>query len=110
MGFVAKTNQNVLGQRITVAGTAVTLANPGQDPTLLHYVIQFLRPGDILCIDRLGDHKYAALGGGGVAAAIVATGCAAVGIDGPCTDIPEIEQYALPGLESGHGTYDDPHL
>ena len=100
MGFVDKTIQNVLGQRITVAGTAVTLAIPGQDSTLLHHVIQFLRPGDILCIDRLGDHKHAALGGG-VAAAIVATGCAAVVIDGPCTDIPEIEQYALPVWSRG---------
>jgi len=100
MGFVDKAIQNVLGQRITVAGTAVTLAIPGQDSTLLHHIIQFLRPGDILCIDRLGDHKHACLGGG-VAAAIVATGCAAVVIDGPCTDIPEIEQYGLPVWSRG---------
>ena len=100
MGLVDKAIQNVLGQRITVAGTAVTLAIPGQDSTLLHHIIQFLRPGDILCIDRLGDHKHACLGGG-VAAAIVATGCAAVIIDGPCTDIPEIEQYELPVWSRG---------
>ncbi len=100
MGFVDKEIQNVLGQRITLAGTAVTLAIPGQDSTLLHHVIQFLRPGDILCVDRLGDNKHAALGGG-VAAAIVATGCVAVVIDGPCTDVPEIEQYGLPVWSRG---------
>lgn len=95
MGFADRHIQNVLGSRITVAGTAVTLAIPGQDATLLHHVIQFLRPGDVLCIDRLGDHKHACLGGG-VSAAIVATGCIGVVIDGPCTDVPEIEQYNLP--------------
>lgn len=95
MGFADRTIQNVLGQRITIAGTAVTLAIPAQDSTLLHHIVQYLRPGDVLCIDRLGDDKHAALGGW-VAAAIAATGCAAVVIDGPCTDTPEIERYKLP--------------
>ena len=94
MGFVDRSLQHVLAARITVAGTAVTLAIPGQDSTLLHHVIQYLRPGDVLCIDRLGDVKHACLGGG-VAAAIVASGCAGVVLDGPCTDLPEIEQYGL---------------
>ncbi len=95
MGFADRSIQNVLGDRLTRAGTAVTLALPGQDSTLLHHIVQFLRPGDILCIDRLGDDKHACLGGG-VAAAIVATGCTGVVIDGPCTDVPEIDQYQLP--------------
>jgi len=94
MGFVDKAIQCILpGQRI--AGTAVTLALPGQDSTLLHHIIQFLRAGDMLVIDRLGDHKHACLGGG-VAAAIKASGCAGVVIDGPCTDVPEIEELDLP--------------
>ena len=94
MGFVEPSIQGVLpGRRI--AGTAVTLALPGQDSTLLHHVIQFLRPDDILVIDRLGDHKHACLGGG-VAVAIKESGCAGVVIDGTCTDLPEIEQYDLP--------------
>ena len=94
MGFVDKGVQHLLGRRVTVAGTAVTLAIPGQDSTLLHHVIQFLRPGDVLCIDRLGDTKHSCLGGG-VAAAIVASGCAGVVLDGPATDLPEIDQYGL---------------
>jgi 4-hydroxy-4-methyl-2-oxoglutarate aldolase len=94
LGFVTPEIQAVLtGRRI--AGTAVTLALPGQDSTLLHHVIQFLRPDDVLVIDRLGDHKHACLGGG-VACAIKATGCSGVVIDGTCTDLPEIEQYDLP--------------
>lgn len=94
MGFADGGIQNVLDERRTVSGTAVTLAIPGQDSTLLHHIVQFLRPGDVLCIDRLGDRKHACLGGG-VAAAIVAAGCAAVVIDGPCTDVPEIERCGL---------------
>ena len=77
MGFVNRQVQNILNEKKTIAGTAVTLAIPGQDSTLLHHIIQFLRPGDILCIDRLGDDKHACLGGG-VAAAIVASGCSGV--------------------------------
>ncbi|MCB2054510.1 MAG: RraA family protein [Geminicoccaceae bacterium] len=94
MGFLDPAIQAVLPSR-RVAGTAVTLALPGQDSTLLHHVVQFLRPDDILVIDRLGDHKHACLGGG-VACAIKARGVAAVVIDGTCTDLPEIEQYDLP--------------
>ena len=82
MGFMDNAIQCVLPAR-RVAGTAVTLALPGQDSTLLHHIIGLFRPGDFLCIDRLGDRKHACLGGG-VAAAIKASGCVAVAIDGPC--------------------------
>jgi regulator of RNase E activity RraA len=94
MGFADREIRAMLpGRRI--AGTAVTVALPGQDSTLLHHIVQFLRPNDVLVIDRLGDHKHAAVGGG-VACAIKATGCVGVIIDGPCTDLAEIEQYDLP--------------
>ena len=94
MGFCDPAIQCVLSGR-HAAGTAVTLALPGQDSTLLHHIVQFLRPDDILVIDRLGDRKHACLGGG-VALAIKESGCAGVVIDGPCTDLPEIVQYDLP--------------
>lgn len=94
MGFADRRIQSVPpGRRI--AGTAVTLALPGQDSTLLHHVIRFLRRGDVLVIDRLGDDKHACVGGG-VAVAIKTTGCEGVIVDGPCTDFPEIQQYDLP--------------
>jgi len=84
----------------TVIGTAVTLALPGQDSTLLHHVAGMLRKGDILVIDRLGDHKHACLGGG-VACAIKASGCSAVIIDGPATDRQEILHFDLPVWSRG---------
>ncbi len=94
LGFADPMIQAILPGR-RVAGTAVTLALPGQDSTLLHHVIGMLRPGDVLVIDRLGDMKHACLGGG-VACAIKARGVVGVVIDGTCTDVPEIEQYDLP--------------
>lgn len=93
LGFVDRGIQALSPGRM--AGTAVTLALPGQDSTLLHHIVQFLRPGDILVIDRLGDDRHACLGGG-VACAIKATGCAGVVIDGPATDKSEILHYELP--------------
>ncbi len=99
MGFMDKAIQCVLTPR-RVAGTAITLALPGQDSTLLHHIIAELRSGDFLCIDRLGDSKHACLGGG-VAAAIKASGFVGVAIDGPCTDLPEIQEYDLPVWSRG---------
>lgn len=93
LGFVNRAIQNISPGRI--AGTAVTLAIPGQDSTLLHHVVQFLRPGDILVIDRLGDDRHACLGGG-VAVAIKASGCTGVILDGPATDRSEILAEGLP--------------
>ena len=40
MGFANRNIQNILNKKITIAGTAVTLAIPGQDSTLLHHIIQ----------------------------------------------------------------------
>lgn len=78
-----------------VAGTAVTLAIPGPDSTLLHHALGLLRPGDILVVDRLGDDKYACWGGG-VTIAAKAAGAAAGIVDGPCTDLAEIEESEFP--------------
>lgn len=93
-GFCDRRIQSVIpGKR--VAGTAVTLALPGQDSTLLHHVLGLLRPGDVLVIDRLGDDKHACLGGG-VAVAAKASGAVAAIIDGPCTDVSEIRAEDFP--------------
>ena len=76
-------------------GTAVTLAIPGPDSTLLHHAAGLLREGDILLVDRLGDDKYACWGGG-VTAAVKASGAVAGIVDGPVTDLQEIEESQLP--------------
>lgn len=93
LGFAHRAIQAISPGRI--AGTAVTLAIPAQDSTLLHHIIQFLRPGDVLVIDRLGDDRHACLGGG-VAVAIKASGCTGVVLDGPATDRSEILGEGLP--------------
>jgi regulator of RNase E activity RraA len=78
-----------LGHGQRVVGTAVTLALPAQDSTLLHHVLGLLKPGHIVVIDRLGDRRHACWGGGVTAAAHAAGATAAV-VDGVCTDPMEI--------------------
>jgi regulator of RNase E activity RraA len=93
-GFMDRAIQPLLkGRRI--AGTAVTLSIPGPDSTLLHHTLGLLRPGDILIVDRLGDDKYACWGGG-VTVAAKAAGALGGVVDGPCTDLTEIEDSDFP--------------
>lgn len=94
MGFMHRAIQPLLrGRRIV--GTAVTLAIPGPDSTLLHHALGLLRPGDVLVVDRLGDDRYACWGGA-VTLAAKAAGAAGGVVDGPCTDLAEIEASAFP--------------
>src|ERR1700710_852325 len=83
-----------------VAGTAVTVAIPGPDSTLLHHALGLLRPGDILLVDRLGDDRHACWGGG-VTVAPKAAGAKTGVVDGPCTDLEEIEASAFPMWSRG---------
>lgn len=83
-----------------IVGTAVTLAIPGSDSTLLHHVLSLLRPGDVLVVDRLGDARYACWGGG-VTVGAKAAGAVAGIVDGPCTDLAEIEASDFPMWASG---------
>ena len=78
-----------------VAGTAVTVQIPGPDSTLLHHALGLLRPGDILLVDRLGDVRHACWGGG-VTVAAKAAGAKAGVVDGPCTDLEEVEASGFP--------------
>jgi regulator of RNase E activity RraA len=94
LGFMRRAIQPLLrGHRVT--GTAVTLAIPGPDSTLLHHALGLLRPGDILVVDRLGDDRHACWGGA-VTLAAKAAGAVAGIVDGPCTDLAEIEQSQFP--------------
>lgn len=79
----------------TIVGTAITVAIPGPDSTLLHHVASLLRPGDVVVIDRLGDDRHACLGGG-VAQALKKAGAVAAVVDGPCTDLEEILAVGFP--------------
>lgn len=93
-GFCERRIQPLLRNR-RVAGTAVTLMIPGPDSTLLHHALGLLRPGDILVVDRLGDDRHACWGGG-VTVGAKAAGAKAGVVDGPCTDMEEIEASDFP--------------
>jgi 4-hydroxy-4-methyl-2-oxoglutarate aldolase len=83
-----------------IAGTAVTCRFSGIDGSIVHYALGQLRPGDILVIDRAGDRRHAACGGG-VCFAARAAGALGIIIDGPATDIGEIRDYGLPVWSRG---------
>ncbi|MGV2872791.1 RraA family protein [Colwellia sp. E150_009] len=100
MGFAHRSIKHNSSMSKTVTGTAVTLALPSIDSTLLHHIVSLIRPGDILVIDRLGDDKYACLGGG-VALALKRSNLTAVIIDGPITDPKEIKEIGLPVWSKG---------
>jgi 4-hydroxy-4-methyl-2-oxoglutarate aldolase len=78
-----------------IAGPAVTVRAPGMDGTIVGYALGQVRPGDVLVIDRCGDHRHAAFGGL-VAYACKVAGLAGVIIDGVATDIGEVRRYNVP--------------
>jgi regulator of RNase E activity RraA len=80
---------------VRIAGPAVTVRAPGMDGTIVGYAIGQVRPGDVLVIDRCGDHRHAAFGGL-VAYACKVAGLAGVIIDGVATDIGEVRKYNVP--------------
>jgi regulator of RNase E activity RraA len=46
-------------QDLRIAGTAVTVHQPGVDGTIVGYALGQIRPGDILVVDRCGDMRHA---------------------------------------------------
>jgi 4-hydroxy-4-methyl-2-oxoglutarate aldolase len=84
-----------LAADMRACGTIVTLALPGPDGALLHEALSYLREGDVLVIDRLGDSRHAAVGGI-VAAAARLRGVAGIVVDGPVADLGEILATGLP--------------
>lgn len=80
---------------IRIAGTAVTVKSPGPDAVIIHHALGQCRPGDILVIDRCGDHKHACAGGA-VAYAARKAGIIGIVVDGMVTDIGELRMYGVP--------------
>jgi len=102
VGFMDPGVRSLLsGHRI--AGTAVTARCFGPDTAIVHYALGKLRPGDVLVIDRAGDMRHAACGGG-VAFAAREAGCVGIIIDGMATDIDELRDYGLPVWARGLST------
>jgi regulator of RNase E activity RraA len=98
-GFVHGSIKPVINRR--VVGTAVTLALPGHDSGLLSYALSHVRPGDFLCVDRLGDNHNSCWGGGTTLAAKIA-GLAGIVIDGPSTGSSRFEEFDLPAWIRGY--------
>lgn len=94
IGFMHRAIQPMVRGR-TVVGTAVTVAIPGPDSTMLHHALSLLRPGDVLVVDRLGDDRHACWGGA-VTVSAKAAGAVAGIVDGPCTDLAEIQASGFP--------------
>jgi 4-hydroxy-4-methyl-2-oxoglutarate aldolase len=80
---------------IAVVGPAVTVQCLGRDSAVCHKVVDLLRPGDILVIDRGGDRRYACWGEMMTLAAQL-RGVAAVIVDGLATDVQFIRDCPMP--------------
>ncbi|MEI4472931.1 RraA family protein [Frigidibacter sp. MR17.24] len=93
-GFLSRQIQPLIPRR-RVVGTAVTIAIPGPDSTLLHHLLSLIRPGDFVIVDRLHDDRFACWGGG-VTVGAKAAGAVGAVVDGPCTDLEEIEASDFP--------------
>lgn len=76
-------------------GRAVTVRQPLPDALPVHLVLDELQPGDVLVIDRVGDHHIACVGEM-VARAAHAAGAAGIVVDGVVTDIEELHEIGLP--------------
>jgi 4-hydroxy-4-methyl-2-oxoglutarate aldolase len=91
----AGTPLRLLGQPARVIGRAVTVRVQGIDSTIVHYVTDYLQPGDVLVIDMAGEEIRAPFGGG-IAQVCKNRGAVAAIIAGAITDSSEIQQLNFP--------------
>lgn len=81
-------------------GRALTVRLPLPDGVPVHLVLDDMKPGDVLVIDRAGDHHIACVGEM-VARAALAAGAAGIVVDGVVTDIEELRELGLPVYARG---------
>lgn len=81
-------------------GRAVTVRQPYPDAVPVHVVFDYLKPGDVLVIDRCGDNHIACLGEMTVRAGL-AIGVAGFVVDGVVTDIDELRELGIPVFARG---------
>ncbi len=93
-GFVDRRIAAVLPNK-RIAGTAVTIRIPHADSALLHYLTAYVRPGDIVMVDRCGDDRHACWGGV-ITHTMKNAGVKAGVVDGPATDLSEISKVDMP--------------
>jgi len=78
-------------RKFTICGPAFTVKAMAIDSTVVHKAIDMAQPGDILVIDRNGDNKHACWGEMTSLGALM-KGITATIVDGPATDVVEIEE------------------
>lgn len=83
-----------------MVGRAMTVKQPLPDGVPVHLALDELRRGDILVIDRQGDHQVACVGEM-VARAALHAGAAGIVVDGVVTDIEELATIGLPVYARG---------
>ena len=93
-GFVDPTICPVI-KGAKVVGPAVTVKTPGADSTVVHKAMEIAEPGDVVVIDRCGDRLHACWGGMVTLAAHLKNLAGGI-IDGPATDVDEIEELGFP--------------
>ncbi|WP_208759992.1 RraA family protein [Paenarthrobacter nitroguajacolicus] len=98
-GFVSPAVQSLL-DNVKIAGPAVTVRIADHDAIAMNRALLALKPGDVLVVDMLGDHRHAPVGAV-TAAAALAQGAAAVVVDGVATDVLELRQTGLPVFARG---------
>lgn len=90
-GFMDNALRPTGRRKFTICGPAFTVRAMAVDSSIVHVAIDRAQPGDILVIDRNGDDKHACWGEMTSLAAHV-KGLAATIVDGPLTDVIEIEE------------------
>jgi 4-hydroxy-4-methyl-2-oxoglutarate aldolase len=108
IGFM-DTGMRGIMPNVRIAGTAITVRQPGPDCTMIHFALGQARPGDILVIDRCGDHRHAATGGA-VAYAARCAGIKGIILDGVVSDLGELRQFGVPVWARGSSVVTSKHL
>ena len=90
-GFMDPALRPIGRRSFIICGPALTVRCPATDSAAVHKAIELARPGDVIVIDRNGDRKYACWG---EMTSIFAQeqGVVATIVDGPSTDIVEIDE------------------
>lgn len=90
-GFMESALRPIGRKGFSVCGPVVTVKVMAIDNVVVHNAIDMAQPGDIIVIDRNGDDKHACWGEMTSLAAKM-RGLAGTIVDGPATDIIEIEE------------------
>ena len=86
---------STLVRPVKIVGPAVTVRIPHLDSTAVHYVLDVVKPGDVVVVDQSGDVDHACWGGG-VSYAASRRGVAGAILDGAVTDVEEILDLNFP--------------